>query len=87
MTTMKKKGVDVETGDYIKKIYELGTKKPKAIVNQIEKINRENLEKNLSNASLPVPLLSFVPLKQLKVPLIKDLNNYLVGMKKKICGK
>ena len=54
MTTKKKKGVTEETSEYIKKIYELGTKKPKAMINQIEKINRENLEKNLSNESLPV---------------------------------
>jgi hypothetical protein len=42
----KKVGVATETREYIEKIYQLGTKKPKAIINQIEKENRDILKKN-----------------------------------------
>jgi len=38
----KKRGVEHETREYIEKIYQLGTKKPKAIINQIEKENKKN---------------------------------------------
>ena len=39
----------------------------------------ENFDKLVSNESLSLP--------QLVVPLVKDLNNFLVGLKKKVCGK
>ena len=80
----KNVGVCLETREYIETIFKLGTKKPKAILTHIEKLNRENLEKNVSI----VPLVPFELLKQLEVPLLKDLRNYINNnLKKKICGK
>ena len=46
---LKKIGVVTLTREYIENICQLGTKKTKAIINQIEKENRDILKKNLEH--------------------------------------